>query len=476
MSCGEDSGPAAPDDNGKSTGDNRAPVVNITNPTAGDTLSGTTTFSCTATDTSGIAEVYFELRDLCDSVVASITDDSPPFDGTIDADTLLDGEFNVCAAALDSAGNTSDWTCVGVFKGETDVEINGFAPLATYIGAQSTVLGENFGADNGKGRVVVLGVDAAITAWTDTTVEFTIPAVIMEDTKMGIDVIVDCLARASTEIDVTHTGVTRLTDDFEVDGEPCWGPSGNWIYFSSMRSGNYDIWRVPATGGDAEQITTDPLGDNWADIHPISGELAWGSQRSHLLHNPENDYEIFTGQPKCSHSCTVNIETENDYIDRTPAWAPQPVMGYNLVYTAHPSSGGGATPTITLIGQGQPLALTEGENPNFSPNAKEVVYQLDGSIYKIEVGLGTTPVRLTNGNSDGVPHWSWVNNQIVYQTWTLSSGNRDIYVMNADGSNQRRLIPGSVEELTPTWSPDGKKVVFMSNRWWNYDIYVYEVQ
>jgi Tol biopolymer transport system component len=203
--------------------------------------------------------------------------------------------------------------------------------------------------------------------------------------------------------------------------------------------------------------------------------MAWGSQRSHLSHNPENDYEIFTGQPICTHSCTVNIETENDKIDRTPAWAPQPVMGYDIAYSAYPGPFGSETPTIALLGQGQPLLLTEGQNPNFSGNADWVVYQLDGSIYKIEVGLSTTPVRLTNGTGDGAPHWSWVNNKIVYETLTPTYG-RDIYVMEADGSNQRLLVPHSMNEHTPTWSPDGKKVVFMSNRDFNFDIYVYEVE
>jgi hypothetical protein len=260
-SCSDDSGPAAPDDdNGKPSNDNRAPEVNITSPSRGDTLSGPTTFSCTATDSSGIAEVYFEVRDLCDSVVASITDDTSPFDGEIDADTLLDGEYNVCAAALDSAGNTSDWTCVGVFKGETDVQIVGFAPPATYVGTQSTVLGKNFGPDNGKGRVVVSGIDAAIVAWTDTTVEFTIPQGVPEDGLISMDVIADCRARASTQMDITLPGVTRITNDPAVDGEPCWGPSGNWIYFSSMRSGTGESPPVAARRSRSPLIPTGTTG------------------------------------------------------------------------------------------------------------------------------------------------------------------------------------------------------------------------
>jgi eukaryotic-like serine/threonine-protein kinase len=44
----------------------------------------------------------------------------------------------------------------------------------------------------------------------------------------------------------------RLTDDGIV---PSWSRDGAWIYFGSSRSGTNQIWRVPASGGDAEQFT-----------------------------------------------------------------------------------------------------------------------------------------------------------------------------------------------------------------------------
>ena len=44
------------------------------------------------------------------------------------------------------------------------------------------------------------------------------------------------------------------------------------------------------------------------------------------------------------------------------------------------------------------------------------------------------------------------------------NGNRDIYVMDADGENQIRLTKHRSPDNHPSWSPDGKRIVFTSNR------------
>ena len=51
-------------------------------------------------------------------------------------------------------------------------------------------------------------------------------------------------------------------------------------------------------------------------------------------------------------------------------------------------------------------------------------------------------------------------------------GNREIYVMDADGKNPRRLTNNRHADWNPSWSPDGKHIAFTSNRAGSLQIYV----
>ena len=56
--------------------------------------------------------------------------------------------------------------------------------------------------------------------------------------------------------DTTSGRGERLTDEPSADGIASWSRDGRWVYFVSNRSGGPQIWKVPADGGPAVQVTT----------------------------------------------------------------------------------------------------------------------------------------------------------------------------------------------------------------------------
>jgi serine/threonine protein kinase/Tol biopolymer transport system component len=67
------------------------------------------------------------------------------------------------------------------------------------------------------------------------------------------------------------------------------------------------------------------------------------------------------------------------------------------------------------------------------------------------------------GTDDGVNGFSWTpDGRIVYTS--TSSGNSDIWIMNADGSNRVQLTNDPGEDELPLVTPDGRSVVFVSTR------------
>jgi len=72
---------------------------------------------------------------------------------------------------------------------------------------------------------------------------------------------------------------------------------------------------------------------------------------------------------------------------------------------------------------------------------------------------GSEQKNLTNNRAlDCSPSWSPTGKKIAF--CSKRNGNAEIYVMNADGSEQKNLTNNLSDDEFPSWSPDGKKIAF----------------
>ena len=92
------------------------------------------------------------------------------------------------------------------------------------------------------------------------------------------------------------------------------------------------------------------------------------------------------------------------------------------------------------------------------------------NIYVMDAD-GNNARRLSYYSSnERFPKWSPDRKKIAFTS--DRDGNFEIYVMNSDGSNIKRLTKNSADDLEPAWSPDGTKIAFASDRDGNFEIYV----
>jgi hypothetical protein len=86
-------------------------------------------------------------------------------------------------------------------------------------------------------------------------------------------------------------------------------------------------------------------------------------------------------------------------------------------------------------------------------------------------GDGSDPHLLTDEAADDMsPTWSPDGKSIAFVS--ERDGNREIYVMKADGTQQVNLTHHPSEDWTPAWSPDGTRITFSSYRDGNWEVYV----
>ena len=94
-------------------------------------------------------------------------------------------------------------------------------------------------------------------------------------------------------------------------------------------------------------------------------------------------------------------------------------------------------------------------------------------IYVMDVAGGNEQRLTQNRNNDWHSSWSPDGQRIAFASDRKGDVvNWDIYVIDVAGGNEQRLTQNRVYDSSPSWSPDGKQIAFTSYRDENAEIYV----
>ncbi len=170
--------------------------------------------------------------------------------------------------------------------------------------------------------------------------------------------------------------------------------------------------------------------------------------------------------------------SRGDTLNLLPAWTPG---GGAVLYTSY--ANGNPDLVLHTLGSKAPVVLSSRPGLNVggavSPKGDVVAVTLskDGNseIYLLDVGTGKILERLTNNwATDTSPTWSPDGSRIAFLS--DRAGSPQIYVMNADGSGVRRLTFRGNYNTTPDWSPKGDKIAFTArDERYRFDIFTVEV-
>ncbi len=112
------------------------------------------------------------------------------------------------------------------------------------------------------------------------------------------------------------------------------------------------------------------------------------------------------------------------------------------------------------------LTARHDPNPQF-PHLEYEIYVMDAD--------GSNPRRLTETETaEDHPAWSPDGTQILFDADYDGDGFYEIYTMNADGSDVTRLTSNQANDQFADWSSDGSQIAFSSDRNGNWDIFVME--
>ncbi|OQA13371.1 MAG: translocation protein TolB [Chloroflexi bacterium ADurb.Bin360] len=238
------------------------------------------------------------------------------------------------------------------------------------------------------------------------------------------------------------------------------------LYFDSDRSGDWSIYSI-ALDGTQETTVIRSAGTGYGDTacNPQIGQIAYDTDR-------DGNWEIYTADWTGANQVNRTSHPANE---EEPAWSAD---GRYLAFKSD-RTGNWDIWILDLLTQ----ALTnvtshpaDDRHPTWSPDGEWLAFISDrGSnwdIYKVRTnGAELTPVVATPAE-ERFPSWSPDGRSLVYHARPAANADSDIYVWNLAESRSQRLTFAAGDDWAAAWSPDGKQIAFVSEQDGNNEIYV----
>jgi len=283
------------------------------------------------------------------------------------------------------------------------------------------------------------------------------------------------VVRAQEALNQTPQRLTNIISSY-----PSPSPDGKRVLFQSNRTGRWEIFVMNIDGSDLTKLTDRP-GDNVTPVWSPDGELIafaaspGGNSDVYVMKSDGSDLRRLTDQP-------------GD--DSHPHWsADGGRIMFNSARTS-PDIGGDWLSqwheVFSMKRDGTDLhqhthQKTVCTYPSFSPDGTKIVYRKilntsgfawdlssrprNSEVFVAEAD-GSDEINLSDSAAfDGWPTWSPDGDRIVFASNRAGPANvGHLYIVNVDGTGLRQITSGPWSYVQPAWSPDGSKIFAYQNQ------------